>query len=108
MKYDETFFHNIAADLLCAAIYIGAISLYRILEHAFVLAIGLGLIEFRASVRQPFLNLYVELCVYKFAKFDNFCGDVAFMLDKAYEYDLYGIIRHCKEVMGAVGNGRRH
>jgi hypothetical protein len=108
MEYGEAFSHNIAADLFCAAIHIGAISLCKILEHAFFLAVSFSLIKFRAFVRQPSLNLYTELCIYEFAKFDNFCGGVAFILNKAYEYGLYDIIRHCKEIVGAVSNGRRH
>jgi hypothetical protein len=51
MEYGETSFHDIAANLLCVAIYIGAIGLCRIPEHAFFLAIGLGLVEFRVFVR---------------------------------------------------------
>jgi hypothetical protein len=108
MEYGETSSHNIAADLLYAAIHIEAISLYKTPEHAFFLAVGFSLIKFRASVRQPSLNLYTELCVYEFAKFNNFCGNVALMLDKTYEYDFRGTIRHYKEVIGAVSNGRRH
>ena len=108
MEYNEIFFHNIAADFLCAAVHIGNISLYKTLEHAFFLAIGFNFIKFRVSVRQPSLNLYAILCIYEFAEFDNFCGDIALILNKAYEYDLCGTIRHCKEVMGAVNNDRRH
>jgi hypothetical protein len=108
MEYSEASFHNIAADLFCAVIYIGVISLCKILEHAFFLAIGLGLIEFRASVRQLSFDFYTELCVYKFAKFDNFCEGVTLMLDKAYECGLYDTIRHYKKVMGAVSNSKRH
>jgi hypothetical protein len=108
MEYGEAFSYNVAADFLCAAIHIEAIGLCRISEHAFFLAVNFGLIKFRASVRQPFFDFYAELCVYEFAKFNNFCGDVAFMFDKAYECGFYGTIRHCKEVMGAVSNGRRH
>jgi hypothetical protein len=108
MEYGEISFYNVAANLLCVAIHIGVIGLCRIPEHAFFLAISLSLIEFRASVRQLSLNLYAELCVYEFAKFDNFCGSVALMLNKAYECGFCGIIRHYKKVVGAVSNGRRH
>ena len=108
MKYGEAFSHDIVADLFCAAIHIGAIGLYKTLKHAFFLAVGLGLIEFRVFVRQPSFNLYTELCIYKFAKFNNFCGDVAFILDKAYECGLYNIIRYYKKVVDAVSNGRRY
>jgi hypothetical protein len=108
MEYGEVFFYNIAADLFCAAVYIGGISLCRTLKHAFFFAIGLGLIEFRVFVRQLSLDLYAILSIYKFAKFDNFCGGIAFMLYKAYECDFCGTVRHCKEVVGAIGNGRRH
>jgi hypothetical protein len=108
MEYGEAFSHNIAADLLYAAVHIGGISLYRILEHAFFLAIGLGFVKFRAFVRQPSLNLYAILSVYEFAEFNNFCGDIVFMLYKAYEYGFCSTIRHCKEVMGVISNGRRH
>jgi hypothetical protein len=51
MEYGEAFFHDIAADLFCAAIHIGAINLYKTSEHAFFLAVGLGLVKFRVSVR---------------------------------------------------------
>ena len=30
------------------------------------------------------------------------------MLNKAYECGFCGAIRHCKEVVGAIGNNRRH
>jgi hypothetical protein len=30
------------------------------------------------------------------------------MLNKAYEYGLYGTIRHYKKIVGAVSNGRKH
>jgi hypothetical protein len=108
MKYGEAFFYNIAADFLCAAIHIGAINLCKTSEHTFFLAISLSLIKFRASVRQLFLNLYTELCIYEFAKFDDFCESIAFILNKAYECGLYGTIRHYKEVMNAVNNDKRH
>jgi hypothetical protein len=106
--YGEASFHDIAANFLCAAVYIGDISLCKILEHAFFLAIGLSLIKFRVFVRQPFLDLYAILSVYKFAKFNNFCEGIAFMLYKAYECGFYGTIRHCKEIVGAINNGRKH
>jgi hypothetical protein len=51
MEYDEISFYNIAADLFCAAIYIGIINLYKTPEYAFFLTIGLNFIKFRASVR---------------------------------------------------------
>jgi hypothetical protein len=108
MEYGEAFFYNIVTDLLCAAVYIGGISLCRILEHVFFLVIGLGFIEFRASVRQLFLNLYAILCVYEFAELNNFCEGIVFMLYKAYECGFYGIIRYYKEIVGAISNGKRH
>jgi glutathione peroxidase-family protein len=108
MEYGEAFFYNVAADLFYAAIYIGIISLYKVLEHAFFLVIGFGLIKFRTSVRQLSLNLYTELYVYKFAKFNDFYEDVAFIFNKAYECGFCSIIRHYKEVTGAVNNDKRH
>jgi hypothetical protein len=108
MEYGEAFSHNIAADFLCAAVHIGDISLYKTLEHAFFLAIGLNVIKFRASVRQPSLNLYAILCVYEFAKLNNFCESIAFILYKAYECGFYGIIRHCKKIVGAISNDKRY
>jgi hypothetical protein len=108
MEYSEAFFHNIAADLFYAAVHIGGINLCKTLEHAFFFAISLNFIKFRASVRQPSLNFYAILCVYEFAKFDNFYEGIAFILDKAYECGLYGTIRHYKKIVGAVNNDKRH
>jgi len=108
MEYGEAFFHDIVADLFCAAVYIGGISLYKISEHAFFLAIDLNFIKFRVSVRQLSLNLYAILCVYKFTEFNNFCGNIALILYKAYECGFYGTIRHYKEVVGAISNGRKY
>jgi len=48
------------------------------------------------------------LCLYEFVKFDDLRGSLVFMLDKAYERDLCGIVCHGKEVMGSVADSRRH
>ena len=48
------------------------------------------------------------LCLYEFVKFDDLRGSLVFMLDKAYERDLYSIVCYGKEVMGSVTDSRRH
>jgi hypothetical protein len=108
MEYSEASFYNIVADFFCAAVYIGNISLYKILKHAFFLAIDFNFIKFRAFVRQSSLNLYAILCVYKFTEFNNFCGNIVFMFYKAYECGFRGIIRYYKEIVGAINNSKKY